>query len=101
MARFLSPHACHTPCGRTLRHVKDANRPARTEQLFRRDDKKQMRGPPRGILRLAARMVCPLSLAGRFHRVYDNVKDSSFASATPHVRPFGDSRGRPKTKEPR
>jgi hypothetical protein len=43
MARFLS----HTPPARPAaeRFVTDivANRPARTEQLFRRDDKMQMR----------------------------------------------------------
>src|SRR3954453_13181733 len=41
MARFLS-HPPTARRGRTLRHRTVANRPARTEQLFRRDDKKQM-----------------------------------------------------------
>jgi hypothetical protein len=43
MARFLSHHACRTPVAERFVTEFAANRPARTEQLFRRDDNKQMR----------------------------------------------------------
>jgi hypothetical protein len=41
------PHACRTPAAERFVTAKDANRPARTEQLFRVDDKMQMRGASR------------------------------------------------------